>query len=82
MTTFEESIFIEWDVGIQEEVFECNSNIVSNAINNIGKPPIYSQNYLGNSAKDARVQNGTSMSCKAMRESTCTCISVICQECC
>ena len=35
-----ESIFFEWDVGIQEEVFECDSKIVSDAVNNIGEPPI------------------------------------------
>ena len=27
-------------MGLQEEVFECDSKIVSNAVNNIGKPSI------------------------------------------
>ena len=40
MTTLEGNIFFEWDVVIQEEVFECDSKIVSNAVNNIGEPQI------------------------------------------
>jgi len=35
-----ESIFFEWDVGIQDEAFECDSKIVSDAVKNIGEPSI------------------------------------------
>ena len=35
-----ESIFFEWDVDFQEDVFECDSKIASDAVNNIGEAPI------------------------------------------
>lgn len=42
----EESIFFAWDVSIQEAVFECDSKIVSDTVNNIDEPPITIANII------------------------------------
>ena len=36
----EESIFFAWDVGVRDVIFECNSQIVVDAVNDLCEPPI------------------------------------------
>lgn len=36
----EESVFFAWDVGVRDVIFECDSRIVVNAINDLSEPPI------------------------------------------
>ena len=36
----EESIFFAWDVGVRDVIFECDSQIVVDAVNDLCEPPI------------------------------------------
>ena len=42
----EEGVSFAWDVGIQEVIFECDSQIVAEAVNGSCDPPIATRNIV------------------------------------